>query len=366
MEDSRIGTRIPKIKIPAKVCPEDRQGDRLLLQGNTVGTKRTSTNSSTGWAWKSSPPSASEAQKAAETADEGSDLYFDWERTNIYKLERGEGECMVLGERVGSLPGRQGCRLRRSENAIGKWPGLLSVMVGRHTPAPGPPGNFYLEDDPHVQKLVRDVCDGSLDVVVLLTGVGTRALIGAADSMGVKDDFLTALNRLTVFARSPKPGASPTPETKIHIDVMPPEPYTSADLLESIKEYDLQGRDLAVQAYGSPNGFLTQGLEDRGANVREVTLYTWGLPNDTSPVIRMIDDLGKRGRGCPGVHQPATGTESPHNRRPGQQRAAVSGESLRCFPVAVCFPWGPVCSRRTTGDGACEWMLSRSMFTWAI
>ena len=38
---------------------------------------------------------AAKAQEAAETAEAGSDLYFDWERTNIYKLERGEGECMV-------------------------------------------------------------------------------------------------------------------------------------------------------------------------------------------------------------------------------------------------------------------------------
>ena len=25
----------------------------------------------------------------------GGDMYVDWERTNIYKLERGEGECAV-------------------------------------------------------------------------------------------------------------------------------------------------------------------------------------------------------------------------------------------------------------------------------
>ena len=38
---------------------------------------------------------AVQAQEAAKAADAGSDLYFDWERTNIYKLERGEGECAV-------------------------------------------------------------------------------------------------------------------------------------------------------------------------------------------------------------------------------------------------------------------------------
>ena len=38
---------------------------------------------------------AEKAEKSAQEAAPNSDLYIDWERTNIYKLERGEGECMV-------------------------------------------------------------------------------------------------------------------------------------------------------------------------------------------------------------------------------------------------------------------------------
>lgn len=38
---------------------------------------------------------ATEAQRAAEASEAGSDLYIDWERTNVYKLERGEGECAI-------------------------------------------------------------------------------------------------------------------------------------------------------------------------------------------------------------------------------------------------------------------------------
>ena len=35
------------------------------------------------------------AEKSVQEAAPGSDLYIDWERTNLYKLERGEGECAV-------------------------------------------------------------------------------------------------------------------------------------------------------------------------------------------------------------------------------------------------------------------------------
>ena len=35
------------------------------------------------------------AEQSAQEAAPDSDMYVDWERTNIYKLERGEGECAV-------------------------------------------------------------------------------------------------------------------------------------------------------------------------------------------------------------------------------------------------------------------------------
>ena len=38
---------------------------------------------------------AEKAEQDAAEATAGSDLYIDWERTNQYKLERGEGECAV-------------------------------------------------------------------------------------------------------------------------------------------------------------------------------------------------------------------------------------------------------------------------------
>ena len=94
VEDSRIGTRIPKIKIPAKSVPgvlkevvsyykdnrSDGEGFNQFL--DRVGVEELT-------------EVAAKAQQAAAGAAPGSDLYVDWERTNLYKLERGEGECAV-------------------------------------------------------------------------------------------------------------------------------------------------------------------------------------------------------------------------------------------------------------------------------
>ena len=123
------------------------------------------------------------------------------------------------------------------------------------------------------RRLIQDICAEQVDIVVLLTGVGTQALVETAASMGLEQDFLRSLNTRTIIARSPKP-ARVLRRHKIHIDVMPPEPYTSQDLIQAIQDMDLSGKEVAVQAYGSPNSFLSRSLQESGANVREVTLYT--------------------------------------------------------------------------------------------
>ncbi|PKB82586.1 MAG: hypothetical protein BZY88_03900 [SAR202 cluster bacterium Io17-Chloro-G9] len=94
VEDSRIGTRIPKVKVPAKAVPlvikeiathyrDHREtGENFNQFLDRVGMEELTSI-------------ASKAQTSAESTVAGSDMYFDWERTNIYKLERGEGECAV-------------------------------------------------------------------------------------------------------------------------------------------------------------------------------------------------------------------------------------------------------------------------------
>ncbi len=94
VEDSRIGTRIPKVKVPAKFVPgvikqitshykeQKNDGESFNEFLDRVGLEQVG-------------EIAAAAAASAQSAASGSDLYFDWERSNIYKLERGEGECAV-------------------------------------------------------------------------------------------------------------------------------------------------------------------------------------------------------------------------------------------------------------------------------
>ena len=201
----------------------------------------------------------------------------------------------------------------------------------------------YNTDTPEVAGLIDDLCAGRVDIAVLQTGVGTRALFGAANALGREAELLSALERVTVIARSPKP-ASVLRRNKVRIDLMPPEPFTSEDLIASISEMDFDGREVAVQAYGGPNNLLTRTLRERGASVREVALYSWGLPDDLSPVLDLINRLAS------GSVNAVAFTSQP--QVPNLLAiAAQSGledtlrRSLNSDAVAVASV-GPVCTRR--------------------
>ncbi|MDE2780068.1 MAG: uroporphyrinogen-III synthase [Chloroflexota bacterium] len=232
----------------------------------------------------------------------------------------------------------------------------MAGLIERHGGVPYPAPvlqEVYLKDSPEVQQLVLDTCAGRIDAVTLLTGVGTQALVSTAAAMGREEEFIAALDCLTVIARSPKP-ARVLRRHKIHIDVMPPEPYTTADLVNSLQEWDLSGKVVALQHYGGPNRPLVAHLQEKGAEVREVTLYTWGLPEDEAPVLAMIDDIA--GGGIDAIaftSQPQVGnllTIAAKAEKEEVLRASLGAQTesgnIGRDAGAVVASIGPVCSRR--------------------
>ncbi len=55
----------------------------------------------------------------------------------------------------------------------------------------------------------------------------------------------------------------------------------------------LRGKRVVVQRYGETNRDLQATLESEGAEVIEIVTYRWGLPEDTTPLLRLIDALGR-------------------------------------------------------------------------
>ena len=94
VQDSRIGTRIPRIKIPAKSVPGVLKNVVSYYKDNRADSEKFN-DFLDRVGLETVTEVAERAQEAAAEATPGSDLYKDWERTTLYKLERGEGECAV-------------------------------------------------------------------------------------------------------------------------------------------------------------------------------------------------------------------------------------------------------------------------------
>ena len=94
VEDSRIGTRIPKVKVPAKLAPRMVREIATYYKDNRQDGE--SFNNFLDRAGVEELAAVAAAiQQSATSGEVGGDLYVDWERTNNYVLERGEGECAV-------------------------------------------------------------------------------------------------------------------------------------------------------------------------------------------------------------------------------------------------------------------------------
>ena len=227
----------------------------------------------------------------------------------------------------------------------------MGALVERHggVPLAAPVlQEVYNTDTPEVTALIDDLCGGRVDIAVLQTGVGTRALFEAADTQGRLPELLAALEGMTVIARSPKPAAV-LRRNRVRIDLMPPEPFTSEDLIVSIDGIDLSGREVAVQAYGGPNNLLTRTLRERGASVREVALYGWGLPDDLAPVRDLIRRLdGGEVDAVAFTSQPQVSNLLAIAAMSGQE--AKLRRSLNSGEVLVASV-GPVCTRRLQQNG---------------
>ena len=149
-----------------------------------------------------------------------------------------------------------------------------------------------LEKNPAVFLFAEEFFAGRIDVLILLTGVGTRALATVLETKYPREKFLEALRRIKIIPRGPKP-IRVLNEWGIPFALTVPEPNTWKELLITLdlhkKEVPISGKKIAVQEYGVTNHELLSGLSERGAEVLRVPVYRWALPDDLSPLKEAIE-----------------------------------------------------------------------------
>lgn len=181
------------------------------------------------------------------------------------------------GLRVCSFESRKGAEMRA---LIERQGGLVTIAPSmREVP---------LEENPEAFAFAERLFAGTIDVVILLTGVGTRALAEVLESRYSGADFLAALQKCSIIVRGPKPAAV-LREWKVRIDHQVPEPNTWRDLVALLdSKVPVAGKCVAVQEYGAPNPELYDALAERGAELVRVPVYRWALPADTGPLTAAV------------------------------------------------------------------------------
>jgi uroporphyrinogen-III synthase len=150
-----------------------------------------------------------------------------------------------------------------------------------------------IEDNPQAVAFGDQLLAGQFDMVVLLTGVGTRSLIDVLQTKWSLESIKKALGGTVLVARGPKPvGALKELGLTTHVQV--PEPNTWRDLIQAIADYrpeGIQGLRVALQEYGVSNPDLIEALRQRGGQVTPVPVYRWALPQDTGPLEKTIRSI---------------------------------------------------------------------------
>jgi uroporphyrinogen-III synthase len=131
-------------------------------------------------------------------------------------------------------------------------------------------------------------------VAIFQTGVGTKALFEATDALGLTDRLSALLAKVVVAVRGPKPTGA-LRGRGVRIDLSARDPFTTTEVLAMLEQTPVAGERVVVQRYGVTNAELEEALEARGAEVIEIPTYRWSLPQDTAPLIGLIDALERRG-----------------------------------------------------------------------
>src|SRR5687768_2552881 len=145
-------------------------------------------------------------------------------------------------------------------------------------------------DPEKIRALVQSLEQQPAKLFIFQTGVGTRALFAVLDTLRLSGNFMQMLEKAVVAARGPKPTGA-LRARGVRIDRSAADPFTTHEILESIRDVDLNGARVIIQRFGSANVALDGALEARGAQVAEIPTYRWSLPADTRPLESLVGAL---------------------------------------------------------------------------
>jgi uroporphyrinogen-III synthase len=133
-------------------------------------------------------------------------------------------------------------------------------------------------------NLLPQIEAGGFEMLILMTGVGTKTLNEILLSQFPQERILAGLKKVQLVARGPKPIGA-LKELGLQAALTVPEPNTWREILSTLDAaVEVRGKRIAIQEYGIANPELSAALEQRGAIVTAIPIYRWALPEDLAPL----------------------------------------------------------------------------------
>jgi uroporphyrinogen-III synthase len=195
-------------------------------------------------------------------------------------------------------------------------------------------------DPKAILALLEQWRSAPFNICIFQTGVGTRALFAAAESLGLSTDLKELLAAATVVVRGPKPTGELNSRA-VRIDIRASAPFTTETVLATLSGVAMADLSILVQRYGAANQELRVALEARGARVQEIATYRWALPQNTQPLVDLLGALAG-GRVDAVVF---TNAVQMHNLYAVALKSGTAAHLAGQLNRSIIASVGPVCSR---------------------
>jgi len=204
-----------------------------------------------------------------------------------------------------------------------------------------------LEDNHAALDFAERLLAGEFDVVIFMTGVGTRALFAAMETRHQRAALVSALSAIVTVARGPKPIRAMR-DLGIEPSIVVAEPNTWREVISALTaQIVLKGKRIAVQEYGVTNHELTAALEARGGNVTIVPVYRWTLPADRAPLRAALNAIAA----AEGDVAIFTSSNQVTNVMQLAEAEGIADDVRRGFAQMAVGSIGPVCSEQIRAYG---------------
>lgn len=143
-------------------------------------------------------------------------------------------------------------------------------------------------DDPATLAGVEKLCAEGCDWLILLTGMGTRALVEVAQGLGKKDLLLKRMQEATIATRGYK-----TVKALKELGFTPAvqdDDGSTAGLRRRLEPFDFSQQTVTLKLHGEPVPELSAWLASRGAAVTELPLYSYQRPSEED-AIRLLNEV---------------------------------------------------------------------------